>query len=202
MKLAVIDLDGVVADNTKRFEAAATKREFYRQHLGDAMPDALTNPINHAYVQKAFDDLLETLYWQVAFNPDLVKLDTLIDGVKEVLDAIRYAYDYELVFLTSRPDNMARKTVHWLWEQNILFYIDSKEALIMKPSASHFTKTLTWKVGKVQELCQFCSVDELLFIDDEEKHREAVMDAFLETTIEVIVASSLADALEKLKEDE
>src|SRR5712691_9407202 len=107
-KLAIIDLDGVVADNTARMEQAEQRRAFYRQHLGDALPDALANPANHASVQKAFDDLLEALYWQAAFTPSAVKLDVLIDGADTAIEAVEESY--QVLFLTSRPESLRKAT--------------------------------------------------------------------------------------------
>ena len=190
MKLAIVDLDGVVANADMRFakaEEAKQAREKEIEFTG----------MTEAQIQRECSGT----FWQTVFTPELVALDTLIDGVVEAISFLeRYPTDdsgYRVIFLTSRPESMRKATDNWLFEHEL-----QGPRLLMKAPAFQFTKTLTWKVGMVQTLCQFYDADELLFIDDEKKHREATMDAFLGSDIDVIVASSLADAFEKLKEDE
>ncbi len=176
MKLLVCDLDGVVADNTKRMEVAETKREFYRQHLGDCLPDALANPVNHASVQKGFDDLLENLFWQTAFTPRLVNLDTLIECADEALYRLEEEAGYHIVFLTSRIESMRRATLAWLTE-HLREAVQSYD-LVMKDTAFQYTKTPVWKAGTIQTLASLYGADDLLVVDDSPDVQKAVLDAY------------------------
>jgi hypothetical protein len=178
-KLAIVDLDGVIIDNTKRMEVAETKREFYRQHLGDCLPDALASPINHASVQKGFDDLLENLYWQTAFNPGLVKLDTLMEGAVEALVALEW--QYRVIYLTSRPESLRNATNTWLYQHQVYSTVNSADRLmVMKDSAFKYTKTVVWKVGIVQTLHRLYGADAIMVIDDSPDIRQGVLDAYPE----------------------
>jgi len=195
LKLAIVDLDMVVADNTKRMEIAETKREFYRQHLGDAMPDALANPVNHAQVQKGFDDLLDNLYWQAAFNPQLVSLDTLIEGANEIVLDLR-ADGYKVVFLTSRPESMRHATERWLFEHTVY---DRDDELVMKPPAFQFTKTSAWKAGMVQTLSMFYGGEDVMFIDDDQSNiDELVKHGSLDGALHVWCYRSLIEAVKPI----
>lgn len=201
MKLALIDIDGPVADSTKRFEIAETKREFYRQHLGDCLPDALANPINHAQVQKGFDDLLENLYWQTAFNPDLVRFDTPVEGAIEAVATLERRR-YRAVFLTSRPESMREVTVTWLYEHSMMVspwlrMSPVQYELIMKSPAFQYVKTTVWKAGMVQTLHRLYGADAVLVIDDSPDVQKAVLDVYPDGGAFGIVrvVSSLAEAV-------
>jgi hypothetical protein len=195
MKLAIIDLDGVIADNTKRMEVAETKREFYRQHLGDCLPDAMANPINHASVQKGFDNLLENLYWQTAFNPELVRFDVLIEGADEALYHVEEELGYHIVFLTSRIEGMRLATLIWLTEH--LEDVVQSYDLVMKDTAFQYTKTPVWKAGMVQTLASLYGADDLLVVDDSPDVQKAILAAYPEGGAFGIVrvVESLAEAV-------
>jgi len=176
LKLAIVDLDMVVADNTKRFENAAFMRGYWHGQLTDKLKEPLANPTNQAFIEKGLDDLLENLFWQTAFEPDLVQLDTLIEGVDEALYHLEEELGYHIVFLTSRPESMRQATREWL-----LKYLDESLMsweIVMKPPAFQFVKTVTWKAGTVQMLHRLFEADELLFIDDEVANRQAILDAY------------------------
>ena len=196
MFLAIIDLDGVVADNTKRFEKAEeAKQQWIVEHR---VPG--TNAILKEYGAPSANDI----YWQRAFDSDLVALDTLIDGVRVALEALRFTQNYELIFLTSRPESMREATLKWLYDHNILFFSTYRTpSLVMKAPAFQFTKTTVWKAGMVHQLHRLYGADELLFIDDEEANRKAVLDAYPDGgdfgIVRVYV--SLAEAVEALRQE-
>jgi phosphoglycolate phosphatase-like HAD superfamily hydrolase len=150
IKLAVVDLDGVVADSTERFQRATCENG--------------------------------SIDWQVAFDPALVSLDTLIPGTLEAIDFLE-SKGYEVVFLTSRPESMREATEEWLG----LHDHDGYEVM-MKPEEKKYVKTVTWKAEEVARLASIPGVQEVLFIDDEKKNCEAVRALGLGT---VICASSL-----------
>lgn len=94
-RLAVIDLDGVVANSDERFARARTN--------GDGRKS-----------QAPFD-------WSIAFNPALVSLDTLIPGTLEAIEWLERK-GYEILFLTSRPESMRLATEEWLLQRDIEGY--------------------------------------------------------------------------------
>lgn len=171
MKLVLVDLDGIVADSSERFNRAEARREFYRQHLGDCLSEALARPTNHAFVQKSVDDLLETLYWQTAFEPALVAHDTIIDGARDALDALEIE-GYTVFFLTSRPEHLRAVTSQWLVAHAVRRLWRGQ--LVMKPEAAQFQKTVIWKAITVHTLASFYGVSDLWVIDDEQKNLDEI----------------------------
>jgi len=138
MNLAIIDLDGVVADSTERFKRATR-------------PDG-------------------SIDWPTAFNPDLVALDVPIDGAEVAMKRLEQR-GYTIVFLTSRPESMRDATQAWL-DVHGLDYHD----LVMKPRSAQFIKTVRWKAAEVRRMVALAgrsAADSVLFIDDEELHRDA-----------------------------
>ncbi len=168
-KICICDLDGVVADNTKRFEKAEeAKQQWQASHR---VPG--TSAILKEYGAPGANDI----FWQEAFNPASVVLDTLIEGVSEALDKL-YG-EYGVIFLTSRPESMRGATEAWLEGHDIsVEHPQFGDFLVTKQPAFQFVKTVTWKAGMVQMLHKLFDADTVVFIDDEEANRRAVLDAY------------------------
>ena len=160
-KRAIIDLDGVVADNSVRMARAEQRRAWYRQHGGACLAEALAIPHQQASVQQGFEALLENLYWQTAFTPALVALDTLIPGADEAIVALE-ARDFQIIYLTSRPEALRVATQAWLHDAHLF-----GPQLVMKPPAAQDVKTTAWKALMVQMLATWTWAEDLLYIDDE-----------------------------------
>jgi hypothetical protein len=169
MQLLICDLDGVIANNEARFaKAEEAKQQWIAAHR---VPG--TGAILKEYGAPGANDI----YWQTVFNPELVVLDTLIEGVPEALDKL-YG-EYGVIFLTSRPESMRGATEAWLEEHDIsVEHPQFGDSLVMKQPAFQFVKTITWKSGMVQMLHKLFDADELCFIDDEPNNRQAVLDAY------------------------
>lgn len=135
-KLAIIDLDGVVANSDERFKLALRS-------------DGKTD-------------------WKIAFKPEHVSLDVLIDGALEAVDNLE-SKGHAIIFLTSRPESMREATVIWL----ATHALDSYE-LVMKPASKQFTKTVKWKAEEVQRMASLPGIEKVVFVDDEERNREAI----------------------------
>jgi len=152
-KMCIVVLDGVVADATARFAKAEEAK------------------------QASTLDYKQTtdLYWRTVFTPDLVQLDTLIEGAQEALERLM-AEGYLLIYLTSRPEAMRVATLTWLMDHDILHYGPSGAIqdieLVMKPPAFQYTKTVVWKAGMIQHLAAFYQAEEVIFIDDEHANWE------------------------------
>lgn len=138
MRLAVVDLDGIIANSDARFARATTNGK---------------------------------INWQVAFNPDLVALDTLIDGCPACLSNLE-DNGYTVIFLTSRPEPMRVATEQWLALHGLL----GNRRLIMKPSSKQFVKTKVWKAETAQQLIEEMEPKSVIFIDDEQANIEAVVE--------------------------
>ena len=153
--LFIIDLDGVVFDSSKRFNKAMK-------------PDENTN---------------WGIDWNIAFDPDNLSLDTLIDDAQERIDILSTRGD--IVYLTSRPESMYEASKARLAEFGLGGY-----ELICKPKCEQYTKTKTWKAAFVEGMA--LKLDSIIFIDDEEINRNAVEDLGLSN---VFCRKSLADAV-------
>jgi len=188
MKLAIIDLDGVIANAEARFAAAELAKEQWLMERQKGLPYAVDQR-----VEKSATDV----YWRAVFNPANVPLDTLIDGAREALNALRASRP--LIVLTSRPEAMRGATVRWLVDHDILFFAQHSAALIMKPSAFQYTKTTVWKAGMIQHLAQERRAEEVLVIDDEQVNRETLAQ-YTDTFTRLIIVESLAQAVRYIKD--
>lgn len=163
MRLAFIDIDNTLADNTEREIQA-------HQFAGSRFvpePGIIPSIVYRDAWQKIF-------YSERAFyKSELLAMDTLIDGAKEALESVRYKHGYQLLFLTSRPEALRNATLAWLFVHDILFYIDNRAALVMKETAftqppPNHTYTRIWKAGMIQTLTALYGATDVLVIDDSE----------------------------------
>ena len=175
MRLAVIDLDGVVANVDARFSRAKA--------------DAEAAFVDQAYERREYDNV----YWRAVFNPAYVSLDTPIDGVNEALLDIQQE-GYKVVFLTSRPESMRDATAFWLFGHSVY---DGDDELVMKTGAFQYTKTTVWKAGMVQTLVSLYNAEALLVVDDEMANILEIT-KYSESLPAFTAAKSLAEAVAKL----
>lgn len=190
-KLAIIDLDGVVADSSARFAKAEEAKSAYLE--SQDWDDALENH-GTAYLERQATDL----YWRTAFTPEYVRLDTLIDGAAESLASIRQD-GYSCYFLTSRPETMRDATLVWIRTHLVAWPWAWEEHLIMKPLSQQFVKTPVWKVGVIEVLARVLEADDLLVVDDEHAAQLTADLAHLDC-LKVMCCSSLATALRAIGE--
>lgn len=193
MKLAIIDLDGVVADNTARFaKAEEAKQAFITQKTAEKIERFHRTEIG--WSSETVEKQAANLYWQTAFTPELVSLDTLIDGVNEALLELQYTHGHKLILLTSRPESMREATMEWLYQHidiSLLF------KLFMKAPAFQYTKTTVWKAGMVQTLEALYGATDLLIIDDEQANINEHLKYFSNIQTREI-CKSLPEAVAKL----
>lgn len=142
-KIAIIDLDGVIADTTVRFSVA----------------DGTGFPKRGDGADK---------YWAVAFDPQLVRQDEVIEGAKAALEMLR-SEGWHIVILTSRPVNLYPDTLDWLNQHDLL---RSRDDLILKPNACRWQKTVYWKADMVAVLTQ--TAHECLVVDDEDENLDTI----------------------------
>jgi len=146
-KLAIIDLDGVVANSNERFA------------LAEKIATEAFAPGTKDYT---------SAYWHNVFMPERVILDVPIDGAYDALNTIEK--DHELLFLTSRPEHMREATVEWLFSHRLSARNEWPVAgrkLFMKPASMQYIKTVIWKAGLIHTLACAIGATEVLVIDDE-----------------------------------
>jgi len=181
IKLCIIDIDGVVADGTARFQRAEEAKQAYEQTPESVMRNE----------RKGVD-----IYWQTAFTPELVQLDTPIEGVDQALMDIQER-GYKVIFLTSRPESMSHATVQWLFEHTVY---DSDDELVLKAPAFKYTKTPVWKAGMVQTLAHLYGATVVKFIDDEQANWEELLKYTPYADYSLEWFSSLKAAVESIAE--
>lgn len=148
--IAFIDLDGVVANSDQRF--ALAERTANAKHQKELSRGAWTD-----------------LYWRTVFDSANVHMDMPIDGAYDALSRIEE--DYDVHFLTSRPEYMRTATIAWLKEHRLM---GLARDLIMKPVSQQFVKTVVWKVGMIHAIASMYGASEVLVIDDEQVNRNEV----------------------------
>ena len=179
MKLCICDVDGVLCDTSARFERAEqAKREYVARDDADARNVA-------------------QIFWDTAFAPGLLALDTPLPGVERALTDIELA-GYSIVLLSSRIEALREATLSWFWtHQPEVYDRVSNGTLFLKPPAFQYTKTVVWKAGTAQMLAAFYGAESVLFVDDEESNRQAITSQ--DRTWRVWeVAASLEDAVKLL----
>jgi len=176
-QLAIIDLDGVVADATARFAKAEEAKQAYESEMAE---------LDITDERGATDT-----YWQTVFNPDHVPLDTLIPGTIDAMAALSFK-GYDVVILTSRPESMREATRRWLFEHGYPVL----SAIIMKAPAFQYVKTVVWKAGMVQTLAALYQATQVCFVDDEEANWTALKNQGPHA-FELTRYASLTDAVAK-----
>jgi phosphoglycolate phosphatase-like HAD superfamily hydrolase len=129
--------------------------------------------------------------WSIAFDPQHVALDTLIEGVPEALVQLETS-GYQIVYLTSRPESMRDATLAWLDQYEL---INEHRPTIFKPARKQFTKTKIWKAEEVRALVERYHASELLFVDDEPVNAAELLNS-LDMPVIVQTYASLALAIE------
>ena len=184
MRLAIIDLDGVIANREVAFAHAEEVKQAYMQE------EELTGNIIRGEATNR--------YWRAVFDPEYVPTDTPIDGINEALLDLQHGDNgYTVVFLSSRPESMRDATAHWLFEHTVY---DMDDLLILKPSAFQYTKTIVWKAGMVQTLSALYHASHVLVVDDEQANLdEIVKHALIPPVVPgLMIAHSLAEAVARL----
>lgn len=181
MRLAIIDLDGVIANPEARF----AKAEEAKQAL---LKDHMEHPILTGHAQRERD--VADIYWRTVFNPDLVQLDALIEGAVDAIQAIEETF--QVFYLTSRPESMRQATYEWLFDMQL-----SGPKIVMKPSAAQYIKTIIWKALTIQILAQLYEVADVLVVDDEPANLNELEKHHASFGL-LLTAKSLAEAIAKL----
>lgn len=109
-------------------------------------------------------------------------LNAVMDNpIKPVRDLVRalFAYDYEIIILTSRPEYVRPNTIHWL-EKNAVPY----HTLVMRPTDNHQSASYL-KVAQARSYIDETKGDKQVIILDD---NEAVCEAFCKAGAAVLRA--------------
>jgi hypothetical protein len=163
--IAILDLDGEgqIIDTTARAEEADRRVQAKFAERNEATPAPDTGAYKSVfYGRDAF------------FDPSLLRLDQLNPGAEVAIAQLRRLYA-DIYILTSRPDFLARPTMMWLREHGI--ELDDEEVRfklykIGEEWREQRTFTSAWKSTIVYQAA--CSYRHVLFIDDDERNRQAV----------------------------
>jgi phosphoglycolate phosphatase-like HAD superfamily hydrolase len=176
LKVAIVDLDDVIADPSVRRKHAEEARELLLTKKPEEKKEA------------------ESAFYKTLFTSELVESDTLIPGALNALERLTDA-GYQIILMSSRPESMRAPTVAWLRVHG--FEITSAEIripgvdwlILCAPAFRNgYTKTVIWKAGIVETLVRLFAVDDLLFVDDTEKNLEAVRNADLPCSVRTFLA--------------
>jgi len=150
--IAFVDGDGVLWNCDERFDLALklTNKWF---------PDSAIENMDQL---KMSSNMFKTVFWRIAFNPDLVVLDTPIAIAQETLDEIYHRY-YRTWILTSNPEQTFDARAVWLERHGFLPNV----ALLTKPESEQYTKTTRWKAEMVHQKIIETGAQRVIFIDDE-----------------------------------
>lgn len=130
--------------------------------------------------------------WSIAFDPDLIKLDALIDGADEYLQELQKTFT--IVLFSSRPESLREATNIWLKEHGK--YGIPHSHLVLKPPAAQFTKTVTWKALTLDTIAMFLDAKFVIFIDDEEGNINEVVKHLDTSRYAINTYSDLASAVQ------
>ncbi len=186
MKLAIIDLDGVVANVDARFAEAEKAKQTFLQDKEARIEALFSGP--------GIDKEATNLYWRTVFNPDLVPLDTVIDGANDALLDIQVA-GYKVIFLTSRPEHIRDATTRWLFEHTVF---DAGDVLIMKHPSFQYVKTAVWKAGLIPSLAWVYTATDLLIVENWPDNLAEIGRYPFPTFVQPCIAKSLAEAVARL----
>jgi hypothetical protein len=177
MGTAIIDIDRVVAD--------CTKREIYAKDTAYMV----TNRAAPYLDEKEMEDLKKKVFYHkdTFYKEELVLKDELIPNARESIYAIRNS-GYSISYLTSRPSYLLNATRKWIRKHDLP--VDGN-IYCKDMDFFRFVKTALWKPGAVELLIYALNIEYLCFVDDEEPIREAVLSLAEKTGCKIRVCESL-----------
>jgi len=150
--IVFVDGDGVLWNCDERFNLA-------RKLANKNWPDSAIENMDQL---KMSSNMFKTIFWRIAFWPDLVVLDTPIDDAQRTLDEIYHRY-YRTWILTSNPEHTFDARAVWLERYGFLPNV----ALLTKPADQQYTKTTKWKAEVVHQKIIETGAQRVIYIDDE-----------------------------------
>src|SRR5579885_54052 len=157
-KIAICDFDGVIADIAEHTKIAQERARAFVRQQASSLDDAAERKAlsRFFYSERGF------------FDPRLIEQDRPMNGCHQALAHLSQAYD-KIVVVTSRPPSLREATLQWFsrWcpgYEHIAFLFKETEESVLK--------TASWKARLVAHFAQ--QYETLLFIDDDERNRNAV----------------------------
>jgi hypothetical protein len=144
-KIAFVDIDGIIADNTRR------------------VLDCTTGYDKNGKAQ---------LDWDEFFKAERVEQDTLIAAAPERLEILA-GKGYEIILLTGRPafapHCLESVTASWLARHGVT----TPHTLLCKPEEAKYMKTAAWKASIIYALARFMKATDLVIVDDDPRNAAA-----------------------------
>lgn len=180
MKVAFVDIDGIIANNKRR------------ESIANTIAETALDSVKRYVDQKAFDNLQKSIFYHkdTFYNTELVDDDGLMEGIVENI-AILIKQSYRIVYITSRPEYLRETTMNWLDKHGLLQDFD----VICKHSGFQYTKTVSWKAGMIQTVSRILGATEIIFVDDEKATRDEVLKDLDARQYTINVYSSLQEAI-------
>jgi hypothetical protein len=177
MKLALIELDVVLCDNSARMAEAEASGFPSKGEGADR-------------------------YWEIAEQVEKVAADLPVEGVVEAVEELERE-GWTVVFMSSRlSSRLWAVTVSWLEWHGLLDY--SRRDVVLKPGALRMMKTTTWKGSMARSFVKGCwrEGDELLLVDGRPENLEAMVKEVSYSRARIVTATSLQEALAKVNSRE
>ena len=151
MDIAFIDIDGIIADNKVRADAA------------QAIASTATAQLSNYMDSKQIDQAQKSVFYHATtfYNPESLYLDALIPGSVESLIALQER-GFIVILCSSRPESLRSATTGWLNDHGVPY-----DHLVLKSSSAQFTKTVAWKATTLDTLAMFLNASHAIFVDDE-----------------------------------
>ncbi len=158
-KLVLIEIDKTVADISKREQRARSHTEARVREMGARAGD-----------ERGHSEYMNILYSQEAlYNPDLVSLDTLIQGVTDSLAQLQQA-GYCIAIRTCRPHWMESATTTWLKRYAIAYH--QLQCKNFADRTERYTRNALWKAKAVEIAAP--DHDQVLYVDADKRSIKAV----------------------------
>ena len=195
----IIVRPGCIADSTKRYQqAGAVKNLYLLQH----------RQIGAQEIRQAME-----LFWETAYDPSLVRQDTLIPGALDHLKSLKALFGPHFLFLSRRPEALREVTEAWLREHGlppapVSAMVPDHVMLLL--CASAFLPQVTdwtldaeeqervWRAGIVETIVRLFGVRDLLYIDFDEGNRLAIEATNLPGEGHLFLSASLEEAVHLL----
>ncbi len=179
MKLALIDLDGVIADNKKR--------EKYANDVAEMVTKRTIPYLN----EKDLEDLKKKVFYHTDtfYREDLLLKDELVLRAKEDIHII-WQNNWMIKYITSRPDFLQEATHAWMIKHELTV----AEVFYKNMDAFQYVRSNLWKMGIAELLIKSLGVTHLLVVDDEQKNRAAILTLAEKTGCNIQAFNSLSAA--------
>lgn len=208
-RIAFIDLDGVLVDNTAR-EVDAIHRTVEHFNISNFTDNQKI--MAGSFLRSRYPQVWNEIFFskEALYSPELIAQDEVQDGAREALDVLTQ-HGFSVIFLTSRPDTKSCREATEKWLAMHGFQLDvpcsgipGHDALIMKPQSLIDARVTTraYKASTIEMFANTYQADSVLIIDDDERNAETIMQLANKHKWTLQGFVSLQEAVEALQDEE